>query len=55
MRCPKCGGLLEEIIFGDVRVDKCLSCEGIWLDRGEFETLQTKEPGFMARILSAFR
>jgi uncharacterized protein len=39
MRCPKCGLLLEEITFGDVRVDKCFGCEGIWLDKGEFETL----------------
>src|SRR5690348_5406745 len=45
MRCPKCGLLLEEIIFADVCVDKCFGCEGIWLDKGEFEALQTKEPG----------
>jgi hypothetical protein len=45
----------EEIAFADVRVDKCFSCEGMWLDKGEFETLQTKEPGFMGRMLRAFR
>ena len=55
MRCPKCGLPLEEIAFADVRVDKCFSCEGMWLDKGEFETLQTKEPGFMGRMLRAFR
>ena len=55
MKCPKCGMQLEEIAFGDVRVDKCFSCEGIWLDRGELETIQSKEPGFMGRLLNVFR
>jgi hypothetical protein len=55
MKCPKCGMQLEEIAFGDVQVDKCFSCEGIWLDQGELERIQTKEAGFMGRLLSAFR
>src|SRR5690349_12598227 len=46
MRCPKCGSALEEIAFGDVRVDKCFGCEGLWLDKGELEKLQIKEAGF---------
>jgi uncharacterized protein len=55
MRCPKCGMQLEEIAFGDVRVDKCFSCEGLWLDQGELEVIRQKEGGFMGRMLSAFR
>ena len=55
MKCPKCGMQLEEIVFGDVRVDKCFSCEGIWLDKGELETIQEKEAGFMGRLLKVFR
>jgi hypothetical protein len=55
MRCPKCGLLLEKMVFGNVRIDKCFGCEGIWLDKGELETLQTKQPGFMRRMLNAFR
>jgi hypothetical protein len=54
-RCPKCGLLLEEMVFGNVRIDKCFGCEGIWLDKGELETLQTKQPGFIRRMLNAFR
>jgi len=55
MRCPKCGMQLEEIAFGDVRVDKCFNCEGLWLDKGELETVQTKEPGFVGKLLGIFR
>jgi len=55
MKCPKCGMQLEEIAFGDVRLDKCFSCEGIWLDKGELEVIRQKEVGFMGRLLNVFR
>ena len=55
MRCPKCGMQLEEIAFGDVLVDKCFSCEGMWLDKGELDKIQAKEEGFMGTLLSVFR
>jgi len=55
MKCPKCGMQLEEVAIGDVKVDKCFSCEGMWLDSGELDRLQTKEAGFMGRFLQAFR
>jgi len=40
MKCPKCGMELEEVAVDDVRIDKCFSCEGIWLDKGELETIR---------------
>lgn len=55
MKCPKCGMQLEEISLGDVRVDKCFNCQGLWLDAGEIERISTKESGFMGRLLHAFR
>jgi hypothetical protein len=55
MRCPKCGMQLEEVSFGDVRVDKCFHCEGLWLDKGELESLQKKDPGAIGRFLRGFR
>ena len=55
MKCPKCGMQLEEIAFGEVRIDKCFSCEGLCLDKGELEVIQQKEGGFMMRMLSIFR
>ena len=54
MKCPKCGMQLEEMAFGDVRVDKCFSCEGLWLDKGELDLIRQKEGGFMGRMLSVF-
>ena len=37
--CPNCGGLMDGEDAGDVRVDVCLSCNGLWLDAGELERL----------------
>ena len=54
MKCPKCGMQLEEIAFGDVRVDKCFSCDGLWLDKGELDLIREKDGGFMGRLLSVF-
>ena len=55
MRCPKCGSELQEVDFADVRVDKCSKCEGLWLDKGELEKLQAREPGFATKFLNVFR
>ena len=43
MKCPKCGMQLEEIAFADVRIDKCSSCEGLWLDKGELDLIRQKD------------
>jgi len=40
-QCPDCGLPLYEVEYGDsdVKVDVCNMCEGIWLDKGEFEKI----------------
>ncbi len=41
--CPKCGGITHPINYGDdsgIIVDKCASCNGIWLDRGELDKIE---------------
>ena len=55
MKCPKCGMQLEEIAYGDVKVDKCFGCEGIWLDKGELDVIRKKEAGFVGTLLNVFR
>jgi Zn-finger nucleic acid-binding protein len=39
--CPRDGRHLVELEYGDtgVKIDACRHCEGIWLDRGEFEKI----------------
>jgi len=54
-KCPKCGMRLEEIAFGDVHIDKCFGCEGIWLDKGELDIIRQTEAGFVGTLLNVFR
>jgi ribosomal protein L37AE/L43A len=39
MVCPKCGERLEEVERDDVKVERCRACAGIYLDKGELETI----------------
>lgn len=55
MKCPKCGMDLHEVALSGVKVDKCFSCEGMWLDAGELQTIERQDAGFMGRLVSSFR
>ena len=37
--CPTCQGKLESYKFMNFVLDRCESCEGIWLDKGELERI----------------
>jgi hypothetical protein len=43
MRCPKCGEKLVSLQHHEVTVEECPACRGMWLDRGELETLAQRE------------
>jgi hypothetical protein len=50
--CPKCGDNLEEVETEDVKLERCETCGGIYLDRGEVEMLLSlgKGPRGLRRI-----
>ena len=41
--CPKCGIGLVGLMYQetDVEIDFCIQCEGVWLDKGEFNKIIT--------------
>ena len=41
MNCPDCQQPMEEITLGQVTVDRCTKCHGIWFDAMEREQLMT--------------
>jgi uncharacterized protein len=43
MKCPKCGSDLNEVTFRGIKIDRCLNCDGVWLDEGELEKLAGTE------------
>lgn len=37
--CPVCKQQLEEVEIGNVQIDRCNTCQGVWLDGGELSLL----------------
>jgi len=58
MHCPKCGQGLQEVRLHGTDVDVCFACNGVFLDKGELETLQKvseTKPGVVTAILNWFQ
>ncbi len=55
MRCPKCGMELSEIDYKGIKVDKCLACDGIWLDAGELEQVSNMEKKALNKLFGVFK
>lgn len=47
LKCPRCNIKMEKLKKGNVIIDKCKRCKGMWLDAGEIEKL--------ARMASAIK
>lgn len=39
LQCPKCKHGMEEVSYGDVTVDRCTHCHGLWFDGDEAQRL----------------
>jgi ribosomal protein L37AE/L43A len=53
MHCPKCGMDLHTLRRGQVEVDTCFNCQGVWLDKGKLETLMTDHERNGSRLMEA--
>jgi Zn-finger nucleic acid-binding protein len=53
LTCVKCTSVLDKARVGDVEVDLCPSCGGLWLDHGEIERLGRGRPEDLTRLRSA--
>jgi Zn-finger nucleic acid-binding protein len=40
MNCPKCSSAMAPIRHGEVEIDRCTSCQGLWFDAFEHEELK---------------
>ena len=55
MHCPKCGMKLIEIDYKGIEVDKCSSCDGVWLDAGELEAISKLEQTKLNKLFVIFK
>jgi Zn-finger nucleic acid-binding protein len=53
LTCVKCTSVLDKARVGDVEVDLCPSCGGLWLDHGEIERIGRGKPEEMDKLRSA--
>jgi Zn-finger nucleic acid-binding protein len=37
--CPACNSAADPVRSGSIEYDRCRSCGGVWLDRGELEQI----------------
>ena len=51
MRCPRCGGTMNEVAHHGVTVDRCVDCKGVWLDARDLEQLERENS--VTRFFSA--
>ncbi len=40
MKCPRCEGKFEKVVYQETTVSRCLQCRGLWFDILEAETLR---------------
>lgn len=45
LQCPKCGHGMQEATYGDITIDRCTQCGGLWFDTGEAERLKDRYMG----------
>lgn len=55
MHCPKCGTELSPIDYKGLTIDKCFSCNGVWLDEGELETALSLDKTAFDKIFTLFK
>ena len=45
LQCPKCRHGMDEVTYGNLTIDRCSECQGIWFDTGEEEALKDRWMG----------
>ena len=55
MRCPKCGMQLVEIDYRSIKIDRCTSCDGVWLDAGELEAVSALDKSVIGKFFNVFK
>lgn len=45
MKCSKCNTEMEKWSYDELQVDRCTSCGGLFLDKGELEQIDNKNVG----------
>jgi hypothetical protein len=52
VHCPKCDGTLVPLTYEGVRLDRCVNCNGVWLEAEDLNRLmkQPESHGWLSRM-----
>lgn len=53
MKCPKCGMDLQTLKKGQVEIDTCFNCQGVWLDAGELDQIMSQGSENSGKVMGA--
>jgi hypothetical protein len=53
MKCPRCGGDLKEVEHHHAKIDRCVDCNGVWLDAGELEIVEHAHDSGVTKFFSS--
>ncbi|HYH94332.1 zf-TFIIB domain-containing protein [Hyalangium sp.] len=53
MRCPTCVVPLDSLRVGEIELDECPRCQGLWFDRGELHAVLTSRMALQAQPRSS--
>jgi Zn-finger nucleic acid-binding protein len=46
---------MKEVEYKGIKIDKCFSCDGVWLDAGELHALAKLEKGAIGKLFNMFK
>ena len=55
MNCPKCNIEMNPYEYFNIEIDRCPTCLGIWLDKGEYGQILEKEIGKIVDVASLYK
>jgi hypothetical protein len=55
MHCPKCGMDLKEVDYKGIKVDRCFTCDGVWLDAGELDAIAALDTPALNKLFNVFK
>ena len=50
IQCPKCQHGMEEVTHGEITIDRCTHCKGLWFDEDEAHHLKALEDSHVLDI-----
>ena len=54
MKCPKCGADLHKRTHGQITIDECRDCHGVWIEGGERELIGHMSRSPVSRFMDDF-